>query len=363
MTTIDPIFLKGNEPWPNLDLATSAWNLSAIETTREFVRAHRSTGFIVMQHGRLVCEDYWPVPSEEERAQAALSINDLPDGRTEEDVASVQKSITSMLVGIAVARDLLSLDDPVRASIGRGWSRAEPDDEDRITVRHLLTMTSGLNDRLEVVGAPGTIWDYNLGAGYHTLKKVVSAAGGGSLDEVSTQWLFEPLGMTESRWTTRSLPAGLPAEFLVMTCYPNGTPLEGLTTTARDLARFGLAVLAGGRIGSIDLGVNPEFLREASSPSSTLNPSYGLLWWINGQDFAMLPKVTETSPGWLFPDAPADTIAALGALGRAIFVVPSHGLVVVRLGLAPDTMSLDVNQFGFHRDLWTHLSNALPHPT
>jgi hypothetical protein len=53
-------------------------------------------------------------------------------------------------------------------------------------------------------------------------------------------------------------------------------------------------------------------------PSQDLNPSYGLLWWLNGQRRV--------------PSAPPDLVAADGALDRKLYVVPSMRLVVARLG-------------------------------
>jgi CubicO group peptidase (beta-lactamase class C family) len=264
-----------------------------------------------------------------------------------------------MLRGIAVGRGLIELDDAVSAHIGPGWTHADAHDEASITIRHLMTMTSGLDDAMTVVAAPGTHWDYNLGAGYHTLKRVIAAVGGDDdLDTTTRRWLLDPVGMSESGWNARPLPDDLSDAERIYSCYPDGAALEGFTTTTRDLARFGLAVLAGGTWNGSELGLPPGFLATSLRPSTPLNPAYGLLWWVNGQEWQLAPKADAPIPGPLLPDAPDDTVAALGALGRALYVVPSRDLVVVRIGAGPGEDALAASRFGRH--LWTLLASALP---
>ena len=65
------------------------------------------------------------------------------------------------------------------------------------------------------------------------------------------------------------------------------------------------------------------------TPSQEMNPSYGYLWWLNGHDRL---QASGAKGGWLAPSAPADMVAALGAMGRKVYVVRSLGLVVTRTG-------------------------------
>ena len=86
-----------------------------------------------------------------------------------------------------------------------------------------------------------------------------------------------------------------------------------------------------------------EYPAEMLRPSQGLNPSYGLLWWTNGQISSMswaIPPVTTA--GTLIPAAPDDLVAAQGARDRKLYVVPSLDLVVSRLG---DDGSLDGSSF------------------
>jgi hypothetical protein len=88
------------------------------------------------------------------------------------------------------------------------------------------------------------------------------------------------------------------------------------------------------------------------TPSQPLNPSYGLLWWLNGQARFQLAGATVSQPGSLIPSAPRDLVAALGALDRKCYIVPSLGLVVTRLG--------DQTGEAFNNEFWKLLMKAVP---
>jgi CubicO group peptidase (beta-lactamase class C family) len=241
------------------------------------------------------------------------------------DVASVQKSPVAVLVGIAIARGHLRLDTEWR---------------DGITVEHLLTMTSGLGDALEYVAAPGTRWDYSLIV-YPQLKRVLTAAVGRTLEDITAEWLTGPLGMTESSWQPRVWDGTLPPGFKPAFVYPDGEPMEAFVSTARDLVRFGRAAMEG----FPGLGVDPDYLARMTRPSQPLNPAYGFLWWVNDCEFSFSPKAAQARPGWFFPSAPADAFAALGAGDQCCVVVPSERLVVARTGEPATTGSLAGSSF------------------
>ncbi|MBX2979815.1 MAG: hypothetical protein KF905_11005 [Flavobacteriales bacterium] len=71
------------------------------------------------------------------------------------------------------------------------------------------------------------------------------------------------------------------------------------------------------------------------TPSQTLNPAYGYLWWLNGQSSYLLPGLQFPLSGPAMPNAPMDVYAALGKNGQIINVSPSSGIVVVRMGDLP----------------------------
>ena len=105
----------------------------------------------------------------------------------------------------------------------------------------------------------------------------------------------------------------------------------GLTTTARDLARLGLLILTRGMWRGERLVPN-EFVDLAYHSSQPMNPSYGLLWWVNGQNSWDDWNNAGMRTGSFIPTAPGDLIAARGIGDRKLYIVPSLGLVVTRLG-------------------------------
>jgi CubicO group peptidase (beta-lactamase class C family) len=129
--------------------------------------------------------------------------------------------------------------------------------------------------------------------------------------------------MQDSRWAVR---AWLPLR-------PDVNNL-GFTTTARDLARFGLLMLARGNWDGKNVLADKDFLRAATSPSQKLNPSYGYLWWLNGGPFLLRGAGTRKT-GRLLPAGPRDMFAAQGKLNRRLYVLPGQQLVITRLGDQP----------------------------
>jgi hypothetical protein len=90
------------------------------------------------------------------------------------------------------------------------------------------------------------------------------------------------------------------------------------------------------------------------TPSQTLNNSYGYLTWLNGQSSFMLPSSQLVFPGSAIPSAPSDMYAALGKNGQIINVVPSEGLVIVRMGSSMGNSYVG-NQY--NDTIWQHINN------
>lgn len=319
-------------PWPTVPAASAGLAEATLAEAAGVAKETNSTAFLVGCREGLVVDNYWRAEGGFEGPMRAPTY--LEDGRSVEDVASVQKSVVSVMVGIALQKGLLRLDDVVSDHAGEGWSRAESVQERAITLRHLLTMTSGLDWQSRYVAEPGTVWDYNLGSVWHTLKPVLERVTAAPLNDLLDAWLGEPLGFEQSSFAGRPADDSIAEQMRGAFQYPDGRPIEGYMTTARDLMRFGLAVLGGGATATADLGIAPGYLEESLTPSTDLNPSYGYLWWLNGQAFSIQP-VTGRRDGPVFPGAPASTVSALGALQRAMHVIPSAGLVVVRMGGEP----------------------------
>ena len=303
-----------------------------------------ASGVVLLHRGKILAEQYWPLDAAARAGAKARNYGVLvrgydAAGHVIEDVASVQKSISAVLVGIAQHKGLLRLEDPVQKHLGAGWSKASPEQEKAITVRHLLTMTSGLKDDLTFEAAAGTRWRYNSAAYAHTVK-VVAAAARKAPNDLTREWLTGRIGMADSKWVERPAQG---RETVV-----NGM---GFATTARDLARFGLLILAEGRFNGETVIADRDYLHAALRPSQKLNPSYGYLWWLNGQS-EVARGGGERIKGPLIPTAPPDLVAALGAVDRKLYVVPSLELVVTRLGSATGP--------SFQNEFWRLLTEAAP---
>lgn len=314
----------------------AGWDEAALAAALHYAEVQRSSAVLIVQRGQVIAERYWPI-AEPGRAYANLIGGQTETGGPVEDVASVQKSVVSVMVGIAADRDLLSLDTPVASYVGTGWSRAAPDRESLITVRHLLTMTSGLSTALEFEAPAGSLWRYNTSA-YSKLVNVLEAVTGEGIAELTRKWITEPLGMRHTAWRERPW----------VTPDLDANPL-GLYASAVDLARFGELMLHRGVRQGRRL-VSEAYVDASVSPSQALNPAYGYLWWLNGRPLRMEPG--ESGHEVLAPAAPGDLFAAQGALGRKIYVVPSLELVVVRLG--------DAAEESFNRRFWELLMAAAP---
>ena len=314
--------------------APAGWQHAEFDSLLAYTRDQRSTALVVVHRGETLVEAYW-APPDNVRMRRMLA-ETLDDGRTLEDVASVQKSVVGILVGMALKRDLLELDQSVSDFLGSGWSRSNPAGESQVTLRHLLTMTSGLTRDLRAEALPGTRWQYNTRA-YSLLVDVLEAATEQNIDSLTRDWLSGPLGMTESDWR--------PREWLQDSTDAN---TAGFVTSAKDLARFGQLMLDSGRRGERLILPDQTYLQASVRPSQTLNPAYGYLWWLNG--YPVVSAQGGDAPS-LIPAAPGDLFAAQGALGRKVYVVPSLDLIVVRLGDAPDD--------DFNQQFWLRLMAAM----
>ena len=114
------------------------------------------------------------------------------------EVASISKVITAYAALVLVERGVLSLDEPVHAYLSRPW--LPPSNyADRITLRHLLTHTSGLTNKVNpvdksIIFAPGERYEYS-GVGFIYLQEVMEQVTGKSLEQIAQELVFQPLAM------------------------------------------------------------------------------------------------------------------------------------------------------------------------
>ena len=242
-------------------------------------------------------------------------------------IHSASKSVTGTLFGIALEEGYFSgLDDPLADYLPEVDGQADTRKQS-ITLRQLLTQTSGLEwyewgsgyhnweefraaeNWLEYIlsrdlaAEPGTVFCYSTG-NTHLLGAAIERATGSGLMDYAGEKLFEPLGITSAEWGTD--PQGI------------ADAGNGLSMTARDAARFGQLMLQGGEWDGEQL-VPAGWV---SASTSVQNPaygdgtgSYGYQWWIRQMG------------GY-------DSFFAFGAYGQYIIVLPELDLVTV-LASAP----------------------------
>ena len=318
--------------------AKPGWSAAGLVDLATYVQSQKTTGFLIIQDRSVIYEHNWPLPPQATTFAANFTHGTDAHGALQEDVASGQKSFIAVLTGVAIDKRLLDIAKPVSAYIGAGWSKASPEQEHIITVRHLLEMSSGLTEALAYEASPGATFFYNTPA-YAFLKPVLEKASGQALDDLTRRWLTEPAGMTDTLWRQR------PAAFADV-----GNP-TGLYTTPGDMAKLGQLVLDKGKAAN-GTRVISEAQLAALFISTSTNPAYGRLWWLNGSAYTLLPARARTDTA-LIPAAPADLVAALGAQDRKIYIVPSRKLIVVRTGqAAPDR--------DFNQQIWQRLMKAAP---
>lgn len=325
--------------WQTVNPASVGWNAELVEKALDIAGERDSTGVVILHNGRIMAERYWDALDD---ATYALFLQGQDEqGHAIEDVASAQKSVVAVLTGMAQERGYLSLDDSVSQYLGAGWSQASPAQEQVITIRHLLTMTSGLATDFTFEAEPGSKWLYNTPV-YHQLMQVLMAATDLDRNELTVGWISEPLGMRYTSWTPRP--------------WADAAIATGLSTTARELARFGLMIQAGGTWSGEVIIADQDFLQDMQSPSQALNPAYGYLWWINGQEYSLGPSAQATrNEGSMIPAAPADLMAMQGAGDRKLYLVPSLNLVVTRLGYTGSAEGKS-----FNAAFWEALIKAAP---
>ncbi len=270
-----------------------------------------------------------------------------PDDVTE--TLSMAKSVLALTFGFAVQdRSIRSIDDPVTAYIPE-W---EGTDKERLTIRHVLHMASGLEHfrfdyrllqnpyhkairlfigpnmenailRFDLTAAPGTEFNYNS-ANSQLLMLILERATGRAYADYVSEKLWRPLGAKAATlWMDRD--GGMPKGYAFFQARP------------RDWLRIGLAIKNKGAVDRRQV-IPSGWLALMFTPSPT-NPKYGLQAWIGS------PHVTErfynrNTPFGVKQAEPflADDVVFFdGGGGQRVYVVPSADLVIVRTGMAsPD---------------------------
>ena len=263
-------------------------------------------GLLIARHGHLVAERYF-------RNAAGHRLHNLK---------SASKSVLSALAGLAVEEGVLQLDQPIADVL---LEAADLDDQRKqaITVRHLLTMTSGLESTSfrnygswvasrnwvraalarPLEAAPGTRFSYSTG-GTHLLSATLSRAAGRSTHDFAREHLFDPLGIRRSAWARDR----------------QGVHMGGnnLSLLPRDMLKFGQLYLNRGRWRGEQL-LPWQWVDQSTRPGlvgprgrGRIYGGYGYLWWLRGS-------------------RERGAYIASGYGGQYIYVAPAEGLVVVAI--------------------------------
>jgi len=290
---------------------------------------------VIVKNGKLVIEEYFPRQEVlgDRRSRALKRVSP-------QQLYSATKSVTSILIGIAIERGLTrNVDEKISTFFPEYADVFADSDKAKLRLKDFLTMSAGLswdewtypyadprNDALKtllspdpiryilerpIVAAPGTKFAYNTGISI-VLGEIIYKVSGLPADKFAEHYLFEPLGISDYYW------AKVPDDIV-----ETG---GGLFLRPRDMAKLGYLFLNGGR------WQGKQMIREDWIKDSTKNhvgsmhlpawvqaaDGYGYQWWLGSL------KVTSRD------------IRFYGARGRAgqfILVFPDQQIVAVFTGL------------------------------
>lgn len=331
-TTVDALYFPPIESdiWETTLPDALGWNQTAIGQLDIFLEENNTKAFIILKDGKMVMERYYQDT----------------DATTSHRWNSAAKTLTALTVGIAQQEEFLSINDASSDYLGNEWTSMTADQESQITIKNHLTMTTGgdytvpdINctdaECLLYLNEASTEWYYH-NAYYTVLQDVVAAA---------VQNDFNSYYDSKIKSTTGITGAWIPVGYFRL-----------YFSTARSMARFGLLNLNEGNWDGNQI-INSDYFTEMTTPSQDINKAYGNLWWLNGQESFKLPTVNATFPGKLIATAPDDLIAGIGKDDQKLYVVPSEGLVVMRLGDAADASLLGPS--GYDTDLWEKIMEVI----
>lgn len=335
---IYPVPEETGDGWQTTSLNAVEINESSLLALRDSIDNNyyeEVHSVIIIKNGYLVFEEYYPGHEFSFYGQNYHGNIVNFDRDTPHITHSATKSIASALVGIAIDNGYIQNVDESIFNYFTQYSYLSDSLKNSITIKHLLTMTSGLqwnewdvpptdptydvvlfnrsSDPMAyllakpVVTIPGSSFYYN-GGGIDALGQIVRIASGIDVDAFSGQYLFDPLGITDYQWQ-RLYPSRIIATHGDVYLRP------------RDMAKFGFLFLNNGvwdgnQIISTNW-VSESMQQHISLPFLYWADSYGYLWWrlnfrINSQDYI--------------------SIKAIGWGGQEIFIFPQLNMVVVFTG-------------------------------
>lgn len=255
---------------------------------------------------------------------------------------SLSKSATHALIGVAIRNHGFDPQAPVKFPEWAADGRAA------ITSEHLLRMVSGLkfdesqslwndvNTMLFLTGdmatfsadrplahPPGEHWYYASGSSVLLHRVLRDRLGDATYHRFPREALFDPISADSAFWETDITGTFVGSSYLYM--------------SARDWSRLGQLYLQDG-IWNGERLLPEGWAAHACTPTPASNGRYGAHWWINDSP--------GSKPGdRAFPTLPGDMCWAAGFEQQWVILVPSHDLVIVRLGVTPHTVDFDLPGF------------------
>ena len=322
--------------------------LSQLDTFLKQWPQHNVHAVVVARRGKLVFERYFR-GRERHWMDWSPSVRFSPTEK--HDIRSISKSVTSLLIGMAVSEDKFpSLDSPVIDCFPE-YADLRTTKNARITFRHLLTMAHGLrwdesrnwksgaNNERQLMEAqdpcryvlaqpmaspPGSSFNYSGGA-TTLLGAALAKAVGQPLEVYASERLFDPLGITDFEW-------------LGFTNNTAAAAFAGLRLRPRDLAKLGQLVADEGRWNGKQI-LPAWWIGESTTPHVNADGHgalyYGYQWWL-GRSLLSGRELNWT--------------AGFGAGGQRLFIVPGLDLVVA------------VNAFNYRSHIAIAILNRLVMP-
>jgi len=327
-----------SDTWETADLTALNWNEDKLEALYTSLEENDTRAFIILKDGKIAVEKYF-------------GLNGLETENFNKDSnwywASAGKTIISFAIGLAQQQNYLDINNKTSEYLGVGWTNLNQEKEDLITVKHQLSMTTGLdydvsNENctepicLNYSADAGDEW-YYYNAPYILLRDVISGATNQDYKTYIEENIEDKIGMSSAFWFG----------------------IDDLTlywSNARDMARFGLLVLNKGTWDDTEILTDSNYFEEMTTTSQDLNDAYGYLWWLNGKDSVIYPATTFVLNQELASNAPDDMIAAIGKNGQFIDVVPSENMVVIRMGEAPSDALVPIL---FHNEMWALINDVI----
>ena len=306
------------------------------------IESYQTVAFLVLQNSAIKYERYWDNYSDSSWSNSF----------------SMAKSVISLLIGAAIDEGKIkSIDQKVGDFLPQFKEKGL---NNRLTIRHLLSMSSGLNwdenyagptsmttiayygkdleklmKEMKVVNTPGKKNMYQSG-NTQVLAFILEKATGKTIADYASEKLWQPLGAKHDALWSLDKENGHEKAYC---CF---------NSNARDFARLGQLILQNGRWQGRQV-ISEKYIKEATAPATNLvaeggpeskketNNYYGHQFWI-------LKHKGHTIPYFR------------GILGQYIFIIPKKEAVVVRLGHKRDT------QYGdYHapKDIYAYLDAAL----